>query len=391
MTEEPTIETFVDGAGLVASQKEVLVTPEENMLEGSILVHGFLGNIETLNPYGEEVKTFNKIMLKGEIVSPSQRELTKEEENRYKYDAPFDLNRVSFHIWKGEPTDERNYIGDVFFAAPTIALSGYVPIEDPAFSANTITVYGNGGVRIPLELGKLFIELERFEHSREAIGRVATANGMNFNEFVNNHFVILPRDVFRDTKLLWKAVSSRIEPSTGVSANIVSSRELGTLSEGKFDFTSGLDAISPAAMESLGSGSVKEGSAVSTELIEGIESSWKERRKWIRKIQNTLDENPYELESLRDTSELDSILTLADSLEINKQLLAKSKLLRDRCIKLQEQVIQENERILEVRFPDAPIESSDEDSKVAKKRPLFKPEVIRSTDGKLHINKPPFL
>lgn len=223
---------------------------KENLLEGTILVHGFQGNIRK-----PEIDTLIDIVKMGALVSPNLRELTPDERKR-SHITPFDQKRVVFHAWRGNERDNSSYIGYAAFAAPVTILAGNVITEDPSSSSkNTIAVYNETGVRIPLEAGILFMSEGYFSNFLEFLKEKAQRVGMNPTEYVNKYIVILSPNVFRNFDELKKAIFSRIDPATNVTADIVTHED--QIKSSSLDYTRILRDKPGVTRESLGTASTK--------------------------------------------------------------------------------------------------------------------------------------
>jgi len=103
-----------------------LVLVREHPLEGNIVIHGFLGNIEK-----PEETTIAQVIRQGALVSPSKRILDQKEQARL-IDAPFDRDRVCFHTWKENEENAGSYIGHAIWAAPVGVMEGTIIGDDIA-------------------------------------------------------------------------------------------------------------------------------------------------------------------------------------------------------------------------------------------------------------------
>lgn len=360
-------------------KKEVAPT-SENLLEGAILVHGFCGNVDTNNPYAEETKALGSILSSGELVSPSARPLDDKEKVRFSAEAPFDQNRVTFHVWKGDDQDGTAYIRSAFFASPTSILGGFVPSEDPAWAGRAISAYSKDGVHLPIERGLLFLDSRlatRFQPQFEALAQKA---GMSYTDYMNQHAVILPQEAFNDQSTLWSAVSNRIEPAVGVTIQVVTGKEQMDSTRGTH-FTDILDHHQSAQTSELGLTGVKQGSAISPELLTHMEKVWHENIEWLDEVERNMDNDPLKIEHVRgERQEIVDMQTFIDELHLNNQ---DAQTLADQYNKRKRQVLELNEKVLESKYPNAPLEEVE-----GIHRPVFEPTVTRGKDGKLHVEEP---
>ncbi|MCX6791529.1 MAG: hypothetical protein NT149_00635 [Candidatus Gottesmanbacteria bacterium] len=356
--------------------KEV-VPRSENLLERSRLVHGFLGNVDANDPYAEETKTLNGILTTGELVSPSLRPLDDKEKIRFSMDAPFDKNRVTFHVWKGDEEDGKSYISKAFFAAPTSILGGSVPAEDPAWPGRVVSAYGKEGVRLPIEKGLLFISTNRAIQHREKFEALAQKAGQTYIEYMNKHVVILPDNIFDDKKMLWSAISARIEPAMGVTTKIASSREQMDSARGT-NFTDMLNQRLPAPARELGLSGIKEGSTVSLELIDDLKQSWQSEIEWLKKVEKNIDRDPYNIENLRkEASSLQNIQNLINEIQPDNSDVPLASQYGEK----RRQLLKKFEVMLEKKYPDAPLETR------SYGRPRYERTPYRGADGKLHFDE----
>lgn len=360
---------------------------QEALLEGAVLIHGFTGNVDIHNPHTSEKKALEKVISTGTIVSPSQRELDEKEKDRIRYDTPFDMNRVSFHVWKGDEHDLGSYIHGAFFAAPASSLEGFVPAEDPAWSGRAISAYNKDGVKIPTNRGLLFISPDLALNNRRLFEARAENEKLSYKDYMNRYVVILPSEVFGSAKKSWEEVSSRITPAKGVDVKIVTAEEQFSQSKGRLDFTAILNTGKKAELSQLGESRIIDGGAVSESLLKNLQSSWEAELKWLEKVDNGLEEDPFHIEQLReDHSRIDDYYNLVIELKDLNEELSEIKKLRDDYHKLRKKVLERNEQILEQKYPDASQETKG--GKFELRRPPSKPEVVRGEDGKLHVMTP---
>ena len=193
----------------------------KNPLEGAILIHGFDSNLS--DPDKREIgissdsDVLKKIIRQGAVVSPSKRELTRQELSRYG-GAYFDVDRVCFEARTGRKTDGKgggSYISGTFFAMPVSGLEGTKISNDIAFSDGAMAAYNEGGVSIPLEKGILFIHEYALRDLLPDIKARAEMFNIDLAEYLNKHFRILPGN-FKDQDIFWKVVKASIEPSKDV-------------------------------------------------------------------------------------------------------------------------------------------------------------------------------
>lgn len=362
--------------------KEKVVQPE-NLLEGSILVHGFCGNIDAQDKWAEESKTLEKILTSGEIVSPSLRNLDAKEQVRFSADAPFDKNRVTFHVWKGDQKDGLEYISEAFFASPTSILEGSIPSEDPAWSGRAVSAYNKDGVRLSINQGELFITPERVNQFHAQIEDLAKKSGLSFADYMNKYVVLLPKSVFEDQKMLWKAVSSRIEPAIGVTANVATAKEQGDLTKG-LNFTEVLNSKEPAKRTELGVSTIKSGTAISEELVLSIEQRTQDEIDWLKEVEANINTNPFHIERLRDEKLLfEEEQELANEIGLNSANSERIKKSAQSYDQLRQRLLSINEKVLEEKFPNPPTE----DELNRSRRPVTQATVYRGNDGRLHIEE----
>ena len=192
-----------------------------NPLEGAILIHGFQGNLP--DPDKREIgissdkDVLRKIIRQGAVVSPSKRQLTRQELLRYG-DAYFDINRVCFEARTGRKGDGKgggSYISGAFFAMPVSGLEGTKISNDIAFSGPAMAAYNEEGVSIPLEKGILFINEYDLKALLPDIKERSEILNIDLPEYLNKHFRILPSH-FRNRNIFWKTVTASIEPSKEV-------------------------------------------------------------------------------------------------------------------------------------------------------------------------------
>ncbi len=360
------------------------IDQSESLLEGAILVHGFCGNIDASDKWAEETKTLEKVLASGEIVSPSLRILDSKEQTRFSVDAPFDKNRVTFHVWKGDQKDGSEYIAEAFFASPTSILVGTIPSEDPAWPGRALSAYSKDGVRLSVDQGLLFITPERAKQFHTQLEVLAKNSGLTFADYMNKHVVLLPKSAFEDQKTLWSAVSSRIESAVGVTAKVTTGKEQGDSTKG-LNFTEVLKSKEPTKRTELGLSTIKSGSAISKELALSVEQRTQVEIDWLNEVEADMTSNPYHIERLRDNKPLfKDEQQLADEIS---PISAESERLKKAVQgydKLRQRLLAINEKVLADKFPNPPTE--DELNK--NRRPVTEATVYRGNDGKLHLKEP---
>lgn len=368
---------------LGASIKEISKT--ENLLEGSILVHGFSGNVDPYNKWKEERKTLQKVLSSGNLVSPSLRELDNSEKIRFVVDAPFDKNRLTFHLWKGDSQDGVEYIEEALLALPTTSLEGNVLSEDPAWPGRAISAYNKEGVQIPLKKGILFLSQSRFSEFRSQLELLAHESGLDFVDYVNTYVTILPAETFKDQKSLWSAVRSRIEPARDVSVKIVDTQKQTSsmFDSSGLNFTNTLESKEPVIAEDLGETHIVLASAISAELLQYLEHSYQQEIVWLGTVEANMESNPFNIEFLRDEpSEILEIERLITELDPNNTRKAYIYELSKKYELWKRKLLAKNERALEEKYPDAPREEE-----IGFGRPAFRSKVFRGKDGLLHVGE----
>lgn len=192
-----------------------------NPLEGSILIHGFDSNLPASDKrelgISWDKDVLRKIIKQGAVVSPSKRELTRQELIRYG-EAYFDVDRVCFEARTGRETDGEgggSYIFGAFFAIPVSGLEGTRISNDIASSGSAMAAYNEEGVSIPLEKGIIFLNEYDLRDLLPDIKARAEMLNIDLAEYLNMHFRILPGN-FKDQDIFWKVVKASIEPSKDV-------------------------------------------------------------------------------------------------------------------------------------------------------------------------------
>jgi len=364
--------------------KEIPPKPD-HLLERSILVHGFSGNIDTNNTWSEETKSLGKVLSTGELVSPSKRDLDDKEKVRFGIDAPFDKNRVIFHVWKGDDHDGMEYISEALFAAPPKMLEGYVPSEDPAWPGRAVSAYGKDGVHIPLSNGLLFVSAGRCIEFHDHFEALAQKSGMSFADFMNKHVVILPNTAFQNRNELWTAISSRIEPAIGVTVDVIGAREQMNSTHGT-NFTDILNNHAPAKANELGLSGINRGSAVNHELTVWLSKEWRSRIRWLQTTEKNMSNNPFRIEQLREEKpSFQDVQQLVDEVQPNHPDNKKTQSLARQYYEYRQRLLATNERILEEKYPNAPSEI-DENGRTHSN--VVETTVLRGKDGRLHVHEP---
>lgn len=253
--------------------EKVHVEELRNPLEGSILIHGFNSNLseDDKNEIGifSDTDVLRKVIKQGAIVSPSKRDLTRQELIRYKK-ASFDVNRVCFEARTGRETDGGgggNYIDESFFAMPVSALEGIRISNDFAFGAKALAAYHENGVSIPLEKGILFLKASQLEELLPDIKARANVLNIDLAEYLNRYFRILPSE-FKDKDVFWETITTSIEPSKDVKYHptifpklqekIREMGEIGAITTGKIAKEEELGESKLLKNTLLGSPSLKE-------------------------------------------------------------------------------------------------------------------------------------
>lgn len=364
---------------------ETPLEEEKNILEGGILIHGFKGNLNDINPYQRVMERLNNIILSGEIVSPSQRELDEDELKRLQLDASFDSNRVCFHVWNSDSNENQlSYVLNSFFAMPTTAMAGFVPSEDPAFGGNVVALYKNEGVRIPLEKGLLFLSTDMYRSLIPSIQKKAEISGISYDDYVKQHIVILPSESFHDSDILWKEVSARIDPASNVKTRM--SKTSSNTNINFIDFTQSLRNIEPSKTDELGETTMKTGNPISESLTDSLEERYHEDITELRNKYSKIEDDPYYLEELRDPNiwlrSINEDRQIIDQLGTDQQTTDSLNKLDDQFKDMCAAQLELSLSIIKQKHPDAPIKT---EADLKKHRlPSLSPEVYRDENGEYH-------
>ncbi|HTK03870.1 MAG TPA: hypothetical protein VL401_03875 [Alphaproteobacteria bacterium] len=350
-----------------------------NLLENSILIHGFSSNINTGNSYAMEQINLEKILHKGALATPSRRSLTPEERARYQTDAPFDLDRLTFHVWKGDEEDNVNYINEAFFAVPPVVLAGAVLHEDPAWAGRAISAFRTDGMEISLNNGLLFCSPEYALQFQDIFQELATKSEMRLDEYIRKHVVILPRENFSDINNLWKSVSTRIKPSNGVSAQIVTADQMEP-SNG-IDFTKSLSGATPVTVEQLGDGKILEINKM-TELSNWLTNIVDRDKRRLDNIVSNLNDNPFDIETLREIPHWFKILDLLNKFNPESDEIVFFNKARAVYDQIRIKALRENNTILKLRYPNA--QKSSERIRPA----ISEPVVFVDENGEYRVMQP---
>lgn len=339
-----------------------LVHTQEHPLEGAIVVHGFLGNIEK-----PENVTLAQVIIAGTLASPSKRQLDFREQERL-VSAPFDRDRICFHPWKEGGEQPTSYIGHAIWAGPTTAMEGTIIGDDPANEAGDIFAFRAGGVDIPVRKGVLFVSDNLIDtpEIRMSIKQRATQDGVTFDEWMKDNVVLLPTKLFHQTKELFSVIAQRIRPAAGVTADFVDAEEIGQSSG--VNFVTSLNAKhKPVSTRELGTAVKIQGESVSEEMMQEWERNYRHFDEAFGEIIAEMDENPLRLEELRDSEfmydgawEFHLLHRRLQTFSPDSELARKIHTLNER----RKDAFERNEQILVERFPnmpeheDAPIDSS---------------------------------
>lgn len=329
-----------------------LIRIPEHPLAGGIIVHGFLGNIQK-----PENVTLAQVILAGTLASPSKRSLEAKEQARL-VSAPFDRDRICFHIWKENSNEPTSYIGHAIWAGPITAVEGTIIGDDPANEPGDIFAYREGGVDIPVKKGVLFVSdnLIDTQEIRASIEKRATQEGVTFDEWMRDNVVLLPTKLFHQPKDLFSVIAQRIRPATGVTADFVDAEEISQ-SLGVNFVTSLNIKHKPVSTQELGTTTKIQGESVSQEIMQEWKRNYDHFDEHFGEIIAEMDENPLRLEELRDPEymydgawEFHLLHRRLQALFPNSELARTVQKLDDR----RREALARNEEILTERYPNMP-------------------------------------
>jgi hypothetical protein len=324
----------------------------EHPLEGGIIIHGFVGNIEK-----PELKTLTQVIKSGVLASPSKRELDDKERLRLP-DEPADYNRICFHLLTNKVANPCHYVGRAFWAASLNAVAGTIIGDDIASGSNDIFSYHNNGVEIPLNRGLLYLSIDMLDNLAllESIRQRATAEGVSAEKWIQNYIVILPRKAFENRQQLFNIVSKRIQPAKGVSADFVTKNEIDQHFQHNFVHFLENDHRFTKKDE-LGIGGIKIDIPLDPDLLTEFNQILGRYKNRFRSIYEDIETNPLRIEELRDAESVHDpnwpffkMISLLNTYAPDSDIAQKAAELD----KFRLELLKLNTQILEKIYPNAP-------------------------------------